>query len=328
MNVAAMQEAPMNEVILRKSGPLHDAALEQYVAEIRQINTVAGPMMNNALAILDPVNLAAARKRSNDGDALVRRDDFEDRFIDGPAGKLRLRIKSPMAPAAVLIDIHGGAFAMGSPEGSDQLNARYVERANVAVVSVDYRLAPEHPYPAGPDDCEAAAMWVMNNGKAEWGTDRVMITGASAGGNLAAVTLLRLRDNHDALANVVGANLVYGAYDLSGTPSQINQGKVAFRAIYLPDTPIAARKVADISPLYADLAGMPSALFTVGTNDYLYDDNLFMTMRWRAAGNDAELAVYPECLHGFTGMPCEMAKVANKRMIAWTAARAAEPSKL
>jgi acetyl esterase len=323
-----MNNLPMNDVILRRSGPLHDPALEQYVAEIREINAVAGPMMNNALAILDPVKLEAARKRSNDGDALVRRDDFEDRFIEGPGGQLRLRIKSPMAPAAVLIDIHGGAFAMGSPEGGDQLNARYVERANVAVVSVDYRLAPEHPYPAGPDDCEAAAMWVINNARAEWGTDRVMITGASAGGNLAAVTLLRLRDKHDALGNVVGANLVYGAYDLSGTPSQINQDKVAFRAVYLPTTPIIERKVADISPLYADLTGMPPALFTVGTSDYLYDDNLFMTMRWRAAGNDAELAVYPECLHGFTGMPCEMAKVANKRMIAWTAARAAEPSKL
>jgi acetyl esterase len=200
------------------------------------------------------------------------------------------------------MDIHGGAFTMGSPESGDQLNARYVERANVAVISVDYRLAPEHPYPAGPDDCEAAAMWVVNNAQAEWGTDRVMITGTSAGGNLAAVTLLRLRDKHDALAN---------------------QNKVAFRAVYLPTTPVAERKVADISPLYADLTGMPPALFTVGTNDYLYDDNLFMTMRWRAAGNDAELAIYPECLHGFTGMPSAMAKAANKRMIAWTASKAA-----
>jgi acetyl esterase len=313
----------MNDAILRTSGPLYDTALEEFVPEIREINKVAGPLMDDALAILDPVKREAARKRSNAGDALTRRDDFEDRFIDGPGGKLRLRIKSPMAPAAVLMDIHGGAFTMGSPESGDQLNARYVERANVAVISVDYRLAPEHPYPAGPDDCEAAAMWVVNNAQAEWGTDRVMITGTSAGGNLAAVTLLRLRDKHDALAKIVGANLVYGAYDLSGTPSQINQNKVAFRAVYLPTTPVAERKVADISPLYADLTGMPPALFTVGTNDYLYDDNLFMTMRWRAAGNDAELAIYPECLHGFTGMPSAMAKAANKRMIAWTASKAA-----
>jgi acetyl esterase/lipase len=223
----------------------------------------------------------------------------------------------------VLLDIHGGAFAMGSPEGGDAFNALYVERADVAVVSVDYRLAPEHPYPAGPDDCEAAAVWLIQHAKAEFGTDRVMITGTSAGGNLAAVTLLRLRDRHDALGAVVGANLVFGGYDLSGTPSQIDQDKVAFRDVYLPTIPVAQRKVADISPLYANLAGMPPALFTVGTNDYLYDDNLFMYMRWRAAGSEAELAIYPEALHGFTGVPCQMGKAANKRMIEWTRRQAA-----
>jgi acetyl esterase len=313
---------PNDDTLLRSSGSMYDAALEQYVPEIRKINELAGPMLADALAILDPVKLAAARKRSNDQDALVRRDDFEDRLIDGPAGPLRVRVKSPTSPSAVLIDIHGGAFSMGSPDGGDPLNNAYVEHANVAVVSVDYRLAPEHPYPAGPDDCEAAALWVLQHAKAEWGTDRVMITGTSAGGNLAAVTLLRLRNKHDALANVIGANLVYGAYDLSGTPSSITQNKVAFRAVYLPTTPVADRKVPDISPLYADLTGMPPALFTVGTSDYLYDDNLFMTMRWRAAGNDAELAIYPECLHGFTGFPCAMANVANRLMISWTAQRA------
>jgi acetyl esterase len=313
---------PNDHALLRSTGPIYDPALDEHVPEIRKINEVAGPMMNDALAILDPVKLAAARERSNAQDALVRRDDFEDRLIDGPAGRIRLRTRSSMAPSAVLIDIHGGAFSMGSPDGGDALNARYVERANVAVVSVDYRLAPEHPYPAGPDDCETAALWVLQNAKAEWGTDRVLITGTSAGGNLAAVTLLRLRDKHDALANVLGANLVYGAYDLSGSPSSITQNKVAFRAVYLPTTPVAERKVADISPLYADLTGMPPALFTVGTSDYLYDDNLFMAMRWRAAGSEAELAIYPECMHGFTGIPCQLGRIANRRMIEWTGNRA------
>jgi acetyl esterase/lipase len=199
----------MDDAIVRTSGLMYDPALDEYVPEIRKLNELAGPMLADALAILDPVKLAAARKRSADQDALVRRDDFEDRFIDGPAGPLRVRVKSPTSPSAVLIDIHGGAFSMGSPDGGDPLNNAYVGRANVAVVSVDYRLAPEHPYPAGADDCEAAALWVMQRAKAEWGTDRVMITGTSAGGNLAAVTLLRLRDRHDALANVIGANLVH-----------------------------------------------------------------------------------------------------------------------
>ena len=300
--------------------PWYDSALDVHVPELVAINDQVRAFLNNALSVTDPVKLAATRAMAAEQRATARRDDFTDRFIDGPGGPLRLRCKSPASPSAVLLDIHGGAFCMGSPDDGDHLNAAYIKRANVAVVSVDYRLAPEHPYPAGPDDCEAAAVWLLNNAANEFGTDRLMITGTSAGGNLAAVTLLRLRDRHDALDQVIGANLVYGGYDLSGTPSQINQDKVSFRAVYLPTIPVGDRKVYDISPLYADLTGMPPALFTVGTNDYLYDDNLFMYMRWRAAGSRAQLAIYPEAMHGFTSMPSAMGVEANRRMIAWTAA--------
>lgn len=300
----------------------YDPTLDVHVPELLASNEQTRSFLNDALSVTDPVKLAATREMSAAARAEFRRDDFTDRVIDGPGGPLRIRCKSPESPSAVLLDIHGGAFCMGSPDDGDQLNAAYVKHANVAVVSVDYRLAPEHPYPAGPDDCEAAAVWLLNNAPREFGTDRLMITGTSAGGNLAAVTLLRLRDRHDALDRVVGANLVYGGYDLSGTPSQINQDKVSFRAVYLPTIAVADRKVPDVSPLYADLTGMPPALFTVGTNDYLYDDNLFMYMRWRAAGNQAKLAIYPEALHGFTGMPSAMGREANRRMVAWTAATA------
>ena len=131
-------------------------------------------------------------------------------------------------------------------------------------------------------------MWILENAGREWGVDRFAIGGASAGGNLVAVTLQRLRDRHDAARRFVAANMQFGVYDLSGTPSQINLGRVAFRDLYLPTTPASQRKVADISPLYGDLRGMPPALFTVGTLDYLYDDSLFMAARWHAAGKKWE----------------------------------------
>ena len=84
----------------------------------------------------------------------------------------------------------------------------------------------------------------------------------------------------------------------------------------------AERRRPEVSPLYADLAGLPPALFTVGTADPLLDDSLFMALRWRAAGNQAELAVYPESIHGFNVFPTAMARAADERIGAWLSSRA------
>jgi acetyl esterase/lipase len=201
----------------------------------------------------------------------------------------------------------------GSPEMMDMLHEVLVDRCNVAVVSVDYRLAPEHPYPAGPDDCETAARWVLDHALEEFGSDSLIIAGESAGAHLAAVTLLRMRDKHGAADRFLGANLVFGAYDLSRTPSQRGVGIVTGTDIldgtglplelYLPGMSEEQRRDPDVSPLYADLCGMPPALFSVGTNDHLLDDTLFMAARWEAAGNKSELLVYPDTPHGCIALP-------------------------
>ena len=201
---------------------------------------------------------------------------------------------------------------------------RIADTTGLAVVSVEYRLAPEHPYPAGPDDCEQAAQWLVRNAKAEFGSDVMTIGGESAGGHLAAVTLLRMRDRHG-YTGFRGANLVYGAYDLSMTPSQCLFGDqrlvlrtidmVQFYNAFLPT--IADRRDPDISPLYARLHGMPPALFSVGTADALLDDTLFMLARWIAAGNTAELAIYPGGAHGFTLFPNALSEQASARMDAF-----------
>ncbi len=220
--------------------------------------------------------------------------------IPGPDGTdIPLRVIAPDTPRGVYLHIHGGGWVLGGADMQDPKLEHIADTTGLAAVSVEYRLAPEHPYPAGPDDCEAAALWLARNAKAEFGSDTLTIGGESAGGHLAAVTLLRLRDRHG-YTGFRGANLVYGAYDLSMTPSQRLFGDerlvlrtidmVQFYNAFLPT--ITERRDPDISPLYARLHAMPPALFSVGTADALLDDTLFMCARWIAAGNQAELAVY------------------------------------
>ncbi|HEY5172932.1 MAG TPA: alpha/beta hydrolase [Acidimicrobiia bacterium] len=256
-------------------------------------------------------DLVAAHRATQLGGAPS--DRAIDRTIDGPAGPIRLRTFTPQQPDGVLLHIHGGAWMAGSPEMMDQLHEIIVDTCRLAVVSVDYRLAPEHPYPAGPDDCEAAACWLLEHAGDEFGSDRLLIGGESAGAHLAAVTLRRMRDEYHAVDRFLGANLVFGAYDLSRTPSQrgvgippnsdILDGTGLPLDLFLPGMSDEKRRDPDVSPLYADLHGMPPALFTVGTNDHLLDDTLFMAARWEVAGNRTELLVYPETPHGCIGLP-------------------------
>jgi len=242
--------------------------------------------------------------------------------IDGKGTKVKLRIIAPEgSPRGVYLHIHGGGWVLGGADQQDPMLERIADRAGLACVSVEYRLAPENPYPAGPDDCEAAAVWLAKNAKAEFGTDALVIGGESAGGHLSAVTLLRMRDRHG-FTGFCGANLVFGAFDMSMTPSQRAFGdeRLILRTIdiekfgdaFLP--PHIDRRDPDVSPLYARLHDMPPALFSIGTRDALIDDSLFMHARWIAAGNKAELAIYPGGAHGFIAFPGALAAAANERI--------------
>lgn len=277
-------------------------------------------------------------------------DDTEVIAIPGPAGDIPARVRRPAAASSptgigvtdtpgaatpagaargVYLDIHGGGWCIGDASKTDQTNAGLAAELGVVTVSIDYRLAPEHPFPAGPDDCEAAAVWLCEHAEERFGTDRLLIGGGSAGGHLAALTLVRLRDNHDLASRFVGANLVFGAYDLGMTPSQrlghdlIGIPTPVLEACYahaLPGLDGETRRNPAWSPLYADLAGLPPALFTVGTLDPLLDDSLFMAARWASAGNQAELAVYPESIHGFVAFPTALGLHARGRINAFLAA--------
>ena len=252
--------------------------------------------------------------------------------IQGRDGNdIPLRVITPeQPPRGVYLHCHGGGWVLGGADMQDPMLERIADNTGQAVVSVEYRLAPEHPYPAGPDDCETAAAWLVANAGREFSCEALTIGGESAGGHLAAATVLRMRDRYG-YTGFRGANLVYGAYDLAMTPSQRAFGntRLVLRTIdmqqfynaFLPH--IENRRVPDISPLYADLKGLCPALFSVGTKDALLDDTLFMHARWIAAGNDAELAIYPGGAHGFTLFPNDLSTRASARMDAFLTAAVA-----
>lgn len=236
--------------------------------------------------------------------------------ISAAGRDVRVRIHAPLdRPAAgVVLELHGGGFYLGSAAASDGRNRQLADALDVVVVSVDYRLAPEHPWPAAPDDCETAALWLVENAADRFGTTRLAVTGFSAGSTLAMTTLLRLRDR--GISAVDAAVLQFGTYDLSArTPAGRLIADEYFLDAYAGDAP--DRTDPGLSPIYADLAGLPPVLMVVGDEDILLRDNLAMAGGLSAAGVDVDLRIYPDSPHGFTGHPTPMAHAAHDDMKAW-----------
>jgi acetyl esterase/lipase len=257
----------------------------------------------------------------------------EAREVPGRDGPIAVRIVRPAnEPRGVYLDIHGGGFCIGWAVQHDQANAHLALDTDLVFVSVDYRLAPEHPYPAGAHDCEDVARWLLDHAAAELGTDVVFIGGDSAGGNLALRTALVVRDAGHG-ARLAGLHLVYGIFDLSLTPSAragidtlvVNRAEAEmFNRYYVPGASAEALRDPAISPLYADLSGLPPALVLVGDADMLLDDSLFLDARLRSAGIASELVVFPDAPHGFTSLPLAYAALAHARAAEWLRARLAD----
>jgi acetyl esterase len=288
--------------------------------DVREETRAFNEQLRALMLDLPPVEsfpAAATRRGRYEGRGVFGKPVFvpEARWID--AGGVRARVFVPAAPRGLYVHVHGGGWTVGGADLQDVPLRSLMRETRLAVASIDYRLAPEHPFPAGRDDCIAAVRALV-----ERFDGPVAIGGESAGAHLAVLTLLTLRGELEFAA----ANLAYGAYDLSGTPSRrayddmlvlTDASMTWFTENFLPGLDDEQRRAPEVSPLYADLRGLPPALFSVGTLDPLLDDSLFMAARWRAAGNDAELLVYEEGVHGFNAFPIALARLANEAQAAF-----------
>jgi len=232
-----------------------------------------------------------------------------------PGGPGQLRISEPeVAPRGVYFHIHGGGWTLGSADEFDKQNQALARATGIVVASVAYRLAPEHRWPAAIDDVMAGLCHVAENAAALFGTDRIAVGGESAGAHLAAVALLRCPDR--LRRKIRAAVLTYGCFDLRMTPSMRRWGNRRL-VLSTPTVEWFARNLLEgaadpadpaVSPLLGNLAGMPPALFSVGTEDPLLDDSLFMAARWTAAGSPAELRVFPGGIHAFDLFDCALTR--------------------
>jgi len=237
------------------------------------------------------------------------------------------------AARGIYLHFHGGGMVIGAPEMNDSANLALARRHGVVVISVKYRLAPEHPFPAGPDDGVTVLQWILENAMERFGTDRVILGGESAGGYMAAAVLLRARDELDAIDRIDGANLVFGVMDRGRSPSQRGlrvvegpdmltpEAMAMFGECYLPGHSLDERRDGSISPAFADLRSLPPALVSVGTADHLLDDSLLFASRYAAAENDLELFVAPDMPHGFQAFPCGITSAWERTMNDWFTAR-------
>ena len=232
----------------------------------------------------------------------------EDRTIDGPDARAILRILVPVEnPIGVLVYYHGGGWVLGSIDDYDTVARKLAERTSCAVVLVEYRLAPEHRYPAAVDDSYAALEWVGQHVKYIAGREvPLIVVGDSAGGNLAAVMAIRARDrNGPSIALQV---LIYPATDSKfDRPSYVDpenqllltrDGVIWFWDHYVPDP--SRRAEPDASPLQTEnLSGLPPAVILTAEHDVLRDEGEAYAARLQEANVKTDLHRYASQMHGF-----------------------------
>jgi acetyl esterase/lipase len=248
--------------------------------------------------------------------------------------KLRILTVPGASVRGVYVDYHGGGWSIGNAAMDDPVNARIAKECGLAVVSVDYGLMPETKLPKILAQCYAAADWAFAHAQSEFGAGAMVVGGESAGGHLAACTVLNLKATRADFARLKGAVLIYGVYDLSSSPSVRNaardtlvlHGPSMRRGLGLlaPDRDEAGLRAPDVSPLYADLAGLPPAIMVVGTLDPLIDDSRLLAERWQAANGDATLLVAPDAPHAFNRFPTRLADRTNGLVRDWIKARLAD----
>ena len=206
-------------------------------------------------------------------------------------------------PDRVFLYLHGGAFALRLPTLQTAMVARWCQALGARALMPRYRLAPEHPFPAGPDDCLAAYEWLLERvGDAR----RIVIAGDSAGGNLALVTLLRARDAGLPLPAAAICLSPVVDFSLSGRSAVVNEATDPmftaallrwFGELYLGEPELFMDP--HVSPLVGDFTGLPPLLFQAGTNEMLLDDSTRAAAKAHAAGVKVRLDVFEGMPHVF-----------------------------
>jgi acetyl esterase len=231
----------------------------------------------------------------------------QDLKIPGPAGEIPIRIYSPNASSnlPIVVFFHGGGFVAGSVDTEDMPLRSVANRCACIVVSVGYRLAPENPYPAAPNDAYTATKWVSEH-ISEIGGDarRIAVAGEGAGGNLAAVVALMARDR--GAPRLVYQVLIYpdvdaimrGSRYLSKDPIVTPDARIASLGAYIPL--LGNEQDPYISPIYAkSLKDLPPALLITDQDDPAWDEGSAYASRLREAGVSVSLSQYPNMIHGF-----------------------------
>lgn len=238
-------------------------------------------------------------------------DAVEDITIPGADGDLAARVYTPSTPGPLptVVFFHGGGFVIGDLD-THELVARTIATACDAVVlSVAYRLAPEHPWPAGAEDAIAATRWAAAHLADLGGDDRLAVAGDSAGGNLSAIVAQVCRDDGLALA---GQLLLYPVTDTGADhPSMTENAEGYFLDLatmiwfhqqytgHLPDLDIADPR---LSPRHGDLSGLAPAVVVVAEFDPLRDDGLAYAAALSEAGVPVEVRNFPGMIHGFADL--------------------------
>jgi acetyl esterase len=262
--------------------------------------------------------------------------EVSNRIIPGPGGDLPVRIYRPVTqagpqPRPLVLNVHGGGFVFGDLRLCDWLCSQVAVTVGAVVVSVDYRLAPRHRFPAAVEDSYAALVWAADSAATLGAGGPVGVMGESAGGNLAAVLCLLARDRGGpALSHQV---LLYPATDMTAqhpatasTPFLSGPEMEAYRRHYLADADPSDPLV---SPLLAsDHHQLPPALIQVGEHDPLRDDGIRYAAALRAAGVPVRLTEYVGMPHGYLNFPglCRIAPQALAEICAEQTAALAQPA--